>query len=128
MRNCILVLIIFIITSFFAEEKLHATPGELETFRGDSNIYRVTVKKVGISTNKLTWVVLKEGEQDFDIVSAGIGQQVGSYVSAKSLPAETCRYTRITLIEIFTLMAQALRVVLLIIPLQTRYLLLGVAS
>ncbi|MCM8800124.1 MAG: DUF4382 domain-containing protein [Candidatus Omnitrophica bacterium] len=84
-------------TAVISNSLAYATPGQPETFKGSCTTYRVTVKKVEISTDKQNWVVLGEGEQEFDIASAGVGEQVGSYVSATSIPAGTYRYVRVTL-------------------------------
>ena len=48
---------------------------------GTPNIYNVTLKKFEIRNTAGTWVVIKEGDQTFNIAAANAGAQLGSYAS-----------------------------------------------
>jgi hypothetical protein len=96
MRRTFSIILLAIIFPLLTWDFLYAGPGETGNYYGNSSVYRVTISKVEVSQDKVSWITLGEGAQEFNIASVSVGQQAGAYVSGKGIPVGTYRYVRVT--------------------------------
>lgn len=100
MKKAIFVLLFLTAVIFIVFPDAAFAHSSDDPITGTPTIYNITLKKFEIRNTAGTWVVVKDGDQTFNIATANAGAQLGSYASG-NFPVGSYNRFRVTVSATF---------------------------